>query len=432
MKNNISIVSGAAILVLMLWTTSLYSQITHNNTYTYDSLNRLKNVICSNGLSISYQFDALSNRIKKTAAYLLPASAGNVTGSNQVCAGDSLVAYSTSGIQYAVWYLWTLPVGATIVSGDSTPNIMVRFGSGAQSGNVTVRGKNKGGTGSVSAPLNVTVKNIPGIAGTISGASQVQQGQSGVIYSVSPITGATGYIWTLPSGASITSGSNTAAITVQFGSSASSGVITVKGSNSCGNGTTSPAFAVTVNTGIPAMVNIQNTTIPSGSIACYNATQTITLAGNGTTFTVPVNAHVELIAGQKIRFLPGVSVAQGSWLTGNIRPGGPWCNSAKNAVADIAGTEHSEDTPPVTAEVWQVRAWPNPVSGDLTVDWVIPCNQELTLVEITNMLGKRVFSTQVSGVHTITVPMSALPAGIYFLKVTWQNNSTIRKIIRQM
>ena len=65
-----------------------------------------------------------------------------------------------------------------------------------------------------------------------------------VTYSVPSIANATSYIWTLPIGATGTSTTNT--ITINYGISAISGNITVKGINSCGNGAIS-TLAITVN-----------------------------------------------------------------------------------------------------------------------------------------------------------------------------------------
>ena len=77
----------------------------------------------------------------------------------------------------------------------------------------------------------------PDSAGAITGPSTVYKGQNGVIYTVSSIAKATGYVWTLPEGATIVSGANTNSITVNFSSMASSGNISVYGTNDCGNGT---------------------------------------------------------------------------------------------------------------------------------------------------------------------------------------------------
>ena len=63
-------------------------------------------------------------------------------------------------------------------------------------------------------------------------------------YTVPTIANATSYVWTLPTGATGSSTSNS--ITVTYGSSAISGNITIKGTNSCNVGATS-SLAVTVN-----------------------------------------------------------------------------------------------------------------------------------------------------------------------------------------
>ncbi|HTX87396.1 MAG TPA: hypothetical protein VMC08_00275, partial [Bacteroidales bacterium] len=88
----------------------------------------------------------------------------------------------------------------------------------------------------------------------ISGPASVCQGTSGVIYSVPPVAYATGYSWLVPPGATITGGLNTPSITVDFGSSATSGNIVVFGINCCGN--SDPAFLmVTVNpAGLPPAI----------------------------------------------------------------------------------------------------------------------------------------------------------------------------------
>jgi len=177
----------------------------------------------------------------------VPSPAGVVSGASQVCQGQLSVAYSTPLISGTTGYVWTLPAGAAIVYGYNTNSIIVNYANTSVSGNVVVYGTNTCGNGPASAPLFVTVDPLPGAAGTITGASPVCQGQQGVAYTVAAIPNATGYVWALSTGAAIASGGNTNSITVNFSNTAVSGNITVYGSNGCGNGTISLAFAVTVN-----------------------------------------------------------------------------------------------------------------------------------------------------------------------------------------
>jgi hypothetical protein len=128
------------------------------------------------------------------------------------------------------------------------------------------------------------VNSLPSSAGIISGPNggNVCQGQTGVAFSILPIENATAYVWYLPSGAEITSGANTNNITVTIDSSATSGIVTVYGSNECGTGEISDEFPILVNiaptiTGQPVSAD----TITAGAgIASF----TVTSSAAGITF----------------------------------------------------------------------------------------------------------------------------------------------------
>jgi hypothetical protein len=88
------------------------------------------------------------------------------------------------------------------------------------------------------------VNEAPSNPGAISGPVDVCLFTSGNVYSVTPVSGSmVTYNWTIPTGASITSGQGTNSITVTFG--ANSGNISVYASNVCGTTTTS-TLAVSV------------------------------------------------------------------------------------------------------------------------------------------------------------------------------------------
>ncbi len=106
------------------------------------------------------------------------------------------------------------------------------------------------GSQSASASVNVTVNALPANAGNITGPSSVNQGASGITYSVPVINNATNYIWSFPQGVNIVSGNNTNSIVVDFSTGSTSGIITVYGNNSCGYGVISPVFPITVLTDI--------------------------------------------------------------------------------------------------------------------------------------------------------------------------------------
>ena len=103
-----------------------------------------------------YQY---ANTFETAFGVALPASAGAISGSAALCAGQHGVTYSVPTIANATSYDWTLPPGA---SGASTTNsIVVSFAS--TSGNISVRGSNTFGYGA-SSSLPVTVNLLPEVS----------------------------------------------------------------------------------------------------------------------------------------------------------------------------------------------------------------------------------------------------------------------------
>ncbi len=198
----------------------------------------------------------------------LPSNAGTISGSSVVCQGQNAVTYSVPSITNATSYVWTLPNGIT--GSSSTNTITVNYSTTAISGMISVKGSNSCGFGSESSK-SITVNPLPENAGVISGFSLVCQGQNSVTYVVPTIENATSYIWSLPSGTSGSSSTNS--ITVNFGISAVSGNISVKGSNSCGIG----AISIT-----PIIVN----PLPSNA-GTISGLSVVCQGQNSVTYTVP-------------------------------------------------------------------------------------------------------------------------------------------------
>ncbi|MEI6765153.1 MAG: right-handed parallel beta-helix repeat-containing protein [Bacteroidota bacterium] len=165
---------------------------------------------------------------------------GTISGNTTVCAGLTNLIYSIVAIPGATSYTWTVPTGWTITSGQGTNSLHVNTGS--NSGSVCVYASNSCGTGSTSC---LSVNNSGSISpGAVSGTATVCGNQSGLIYSISSVSGATAYNWTVPSGWSITAGQNSTSLTVTSGSNSGNICVTV----TSGCGTSSPScLAVTVS-----------------------------------------------------------------------------------------------------------------------------------------------------------------------------------------
>ena len=202
-----------------------------------------------------------SNNGSNIAIFGIPATPGTISGASNVCQGQNGVPYSVAAVANATSYIWNLPSGASIASGNNTANITANFTASATTPLLfTVAGSNAACSGSVSPSFNITVNKLPAPAGVISGTANVCQGQAGVTFSVPGITDATSYRWTLPTGAVFTSDSTLNSVTVSFSMNAISGNVIVNGTNSCGSGVTS-SFPVIVNaTPTPTVISAAGST----------------------------------------------------------------------------------------------------------------------------------------------------------------------------
>ena len=203
-------------------------------------------------------------------------AAGPITGPTSANAGDSGAGYSIASVSGATTYTWLVPSGASIASGQGTLSIIVNFGCGAISGNVSVTPSNIGGSGG-SSSLGVTVTDV-GAAGPITGTSAVCTGQTAVAYSISSVSGATTYTWAVPPGASITGGQGTTSITVNWGSTGGNVTVTPANANGC-QGSAS-GLPVTIN----AAPNISVGPSPQTTCAQGSAQFTLTATGAGLTY----------------------------------------------------------------------------------------------------------------------------------------------------
>ncbi len=63
---------------------------TFAQTYTYDSNNRLTKVVYDNGMTITYTFDALGNRMSKKMTTSSPVLAGDANGDGKISITDAV------------------------------------------------------------------------------------------------------------------------------------------------------------------------------------------------------------------------------------------------------------------------------------------------------------------------------------------------------
>ncbi len=196
----------------------------------------------------------------------IPGNAGNISGESSLCAGTSSIVYSIDAIENATSYTWAYSGSGATIDGSGT-EVEVSFADAATSGDLVVYGSNTCGDGTISDAYSIDIINLPEDAGDIMGEESVCSGDIGVVYTVLEIANADSYVWEYSGyGATIT---NTLyAASIDFDVEATSGDLTVYGSNSCGSGQASSAMAITVKSEEECTVGqlgiITNTFTPNG------------------------------------------------------------------------------------------------------------------------------------------------------------------------
>lgn len=328
-----------------------------------------------------------------------PATPGTMTGtSTGIC--NLLRTYSVPAVAN-VSYTWSVPTGATIISGQGSNSISVQFSNNFVSGNISVVAGN--GCGNSSARTK-TVYGKP-LKPTVINGPLVICGNTTATYSTNSIFGATTYTWTVPSGVSILSGQGTTSIIVSGSNTAITGDVCVKASNSCGS-TSNYCISISV---VPTP-NAISTITGSGYGVC-GATKTYSVpAQSGINFTWSVTAGAVINSGQGTN---SVSVTFNSTFgNGNISvTAGSSCGSPVSATKVINGKPLSPSA--ITGQATICYNLQNAsysctaVSGATAYTWTVPA-------------GVTIVSGQ--GTTNVVLNFNGTPGSTIQLKVKSENS----------
>jgi len=182
---------------------------------------------------------------------------------------------------------------------------------------------------------------------------------------------------------------------------------------------------------VPETLSVSNETVSGGISKCFNATQTITVAGGGTTVTFESGSTVTLIAGQSITFLPGFHAQNGSQVNAWITTNGTFCEGAAASpvvLPEIKSTPEilaSQNNEQIIKEKG-LKVYPNPNNGRFVVEI---SNFKLARISLFNLTGKRVFCQDNIAESLSLINLSHIPRGIYMIKVNDQEKHLTQKIV---
>jgi CubicO group peptidase (beta-lactamase class C family) len=255
-----------------------------------------------------------------------------------------------------------------------------------------------GSDGVVLLLYKTVVDHLPACAGAISGQISVCQGEDSVTYTVSPIPNATSYTWTLPNGA--VGNSITNSITVNYGLSAVSSNISVRGTNTYGSGGVS-SLAITVTNKPP--------------------TPLITQTGNDLQSNAP--------SGNQWYDLTGSIIGANAPAYTAIADGEYYCI----VTVDGCSSDSSNHIYVILADIEETFAdrsftlYPNPANGELFLDpkgIAMPASYE-----IIDPLGHVITAGNISGAAHLSI--AGLTKGVYFLRLFNSDKTSVKRFMVQ-
>ncbi|HLG33929.1 MAG TPA: LamG-like jellyroll fold domain-containing protein [Bacteroidia bacterium] len=267
--------------------------------------------------------------------------------------------------------------------------------------------------------ISVTVNSLPATPGSITGQT-TGVCNSTKTYTIGAVGGATGYTWSVPSGASISSGQGTTSVNVLYTNTYTSGNISVVATNSCGS---SGASSITT-TGVPA----QPGNINGPASVCHNQNNVIyniaaVTGATSYTWTVPPGTQIKNGQGTvqiKVRF--GNSAGNITVKANNA------CGSGPIRTLAIAMPCREEES--ISLNDFEVNVYPNPSSNDFT--FVIDASEKISCsINIFDLTGRIVESHQHISAGKEFKCGEELTNGIYYVEIISEKERKIVKLVKQ-
>lgn len=182
-------------------------------------------------------------------------------------------------------------------------------------------------------------------------------------------------------------------------------------------------------TSIPGQLRVTGL-VENGESHCYNATQTITVAGNPDSFVLQPGGEATMIAGGNIVFLPGTNILSGAHLQGYITTTSGYCGSL---APSIVTTETKETrVTSLHSRRYSCKVYPNPTDGLIFLEMNPDEDEEAVKISVSiyRITGERIINKEMDPDFSTNFDLSSRPAGIYVMKVSARDQTEFVKIIR--
>ncbi|MGB4204111.1 MAG: T9SS type A sorting domain-containing protein [Bacteroidales bacterium] len=180
---------------------------------------------------------------------------------------------------------------------------------------------------------------------------------------------------------------------------------------------------------VPETLEIPAITIIAGENKCFDATETVIVAGNGKHFIVKSGAHADIIAGTNIKIKEGTAIEYGASLHAYISD--VMCNQQPSMLsADIENLPASELNPETFNKSSFFMVYPNPTTGDFTLEMLKSEEASQLLIEIYTMQGNLVFRSELPVQNQHNLSLSSMQTGLYLIRVQHGYETGVLKIIK--
>ena len=218
---------------------------------------------------------------------------GTIGGPRNIygCLSTTTVTFTVPTIANASSYRWTVPTNCTIVSGQGTKTLVVKFATAYTTGVISVVGQNDCGNSSVSSSATVA-KSALAAPTTVTGPTNpCAYFTTPAVYTASRASNVVSFDWILPTGATLVGLDTGATIQVLFNNSfnAVRDTIKVYALSACAS---SAAKAVVITRAVPAAVSVLNGPLD----VCPNFASTTATVSSPVTYYVTAIANVNKYA----------------------------------------------------------------------------------------------------------------------------------------
>lgn len=338
---------------------------------------------------------------RKLFVQALANAPGAINGQESGLCGPTTKTYSIASVSMATSYTWSVPAGASIVSGQGTTSVSVLFGAGFSFGNICVTANNACGSTAPSCKLLSGVSPTPG---AIRGPTTACRNQSNLMYEIDPVAGATSYTWTVPQAAQIFYGQGTTNIVVKIGPNG--GNVTVKANSACGSsGVRTLAVTVTTCFYAPPIYTMKEIRPVPEVVSNYGGSANTSNIYFEWTLGEP---RIELINKPDYLFTQGFHQP----LVYNIP------------------VKQTDTVVLIASDKIRIMVYPNPVNTVLKASIEIPDTRPL-VVDVVDMYGRLLQRKNIAAgtnKHFVEFPMKGYIGGSYYLIVRDTNGTIINTV----